>query len=387
MDNINIIEEDKIFFNLVDAGGGPKIEIHGSNGKSYRISFINNSTNEIVFADTISSGQWTRVSIEYYIPWRFVIECEGKIIKDFVLDLTDKNVLITFESSALGDTISWLPYIEEFRLKHKCNIFVSSFHNELFQETYPELKFIPRGVPITGIHAVYRLGWFGSGHASGRNPRDCHSIPLQELACDILGLEYKEIITKVKRDGRPAIVPGKYVVITTCSTAMLKYLNNPSAWPEIVNYYNKRNIKVVNIGKMPNHLKNVIDLTGTRPYNDLINIIQNCEYFIGLASGLSWLAITLGKKSITITAIVKDYCEFQYNNYKVSNRSVCNGCMSDINHTFLKSDWMWCPNHKGTPRHFECSKSITFEMIREKILKVEADLKNNIILDPLNAKV
>ncbi len=387
----NIINDDKIFFNFVEAGGGPKVEIQGSSGKSYKVSYINSETNETIFEDIVVAGGFTRVSIEYFVPWRFLIECEGQVIKDYTLSLKDKNVLISMESSALGDTLAWVSQIERFRQKYGCHTFVSTFHNELFRDSYPELTFIDRGIPVTGVHLVYRLGWFGSGHASTRNPQDCHSIPLQQVATDILGLSYEEVITKIKKDTRPALIPGKYVAITCCSTAALKYYNRAGGWEEIVSYYKKRNIKVVIIGKMPNHLRDVIDLTGQRPYNDLKNIIQNSEYFIGLASGLAWLAICLGKKSITISGIVKDYVEFQYENYKVKNpehgKSVCHGCMSIPTHTFQKNDWMWCPTNKGTPKHFECSKTITFEMVKEKIDVVELDLKRNIILNPLNIEV
>lgn len=374
MENAN---DDKIFFNLVEAGGGPKIEIQGNSGKSYKVSYINSETNETLFEDNVISGNWTRVSIEYFVPWRFLIECDGQVIKDYTLNLRDKNVLITYESSALGDTIAWLPYVDEFRKKHGCHTYVSTFHNDLFREAYPEIKFIERGLPVTGVHLVYRLGWFGSGHASSRNPQDCHSIPLQQVAADILGLPYEEIITNVKRDTRAPLVAGKYVAITTCSTAQFKYYNRSGGWEAIVEYYNKRGIRVVNIGKMPNHLRNVIDLTGHRSYADLLNIIQNSHYFIGLASGLAWLAICLGKKSITISGITKEFCEFKHNNYKVANRSVCNGCINDPKYTFDKGDWLYCPIQKGTPKHFECSKTITFEMVLEKIIAVETDLKNN----------
>ena len=65
-----------------------------------------------------------------------------------------KKVFISFESSSLGDTISWVPYCEEFRKKHNCEVVVSTFKNFLFEKTYPNLKFVkPRitkdNFPIT----------------------------------------------------------------------------------------------------------------------------------------------------------------------------------------------------------------------------------------------
>ena len=42
----------------------------------------------------------------------------------------------------MGDTISWVPYCEEFRKKHNCEVVVSTFLNHLFEKTYPNLKFV-----------------------------------------------------------------------------------------------------------------------------------------------------------------------------------------------------------------------------------------------------
>ena len=32
-------------------------------------------------------------------------------------------------------------------------------------------------------------------------------------------------------------------------------------------------------------------------------------------------------------------------------------------HWLNPGDWEWCPDHKDTPRHFECSKTITIEHV------------------------
>jgi autotransporter strand-loop-strand O-heptosyltransferase len=77
---------------------------------------------------------------------------------------------------------------------------------------------------------------------------------------------------------------------------------------------------------------------------------------------MSWLAWSLDKKVILISGFSKQFAEFQ-TPYRVQNLEVCNGCWNDINHKFDKGDWNWCPENKN----FECSKKITFEMVKEKI--------------------
>jgi autotransporter strand-loop-strand O-heptosyltransferase len=115
---------------------------------------------------------------------------------------------------------------------------------------------------------------------------------------------------------------------------------------------------------MPN---GVIDKTGDLPLQDRITDIYNCEFFIGLGSGLSWLAWSLGKEVILISGFSDPESEF-YTPYRVINREVCNSCWNK--EEFDKGNWNWCPYHEGTEREFECSKEITFEMIKEKIDKL-----------------
>ena len=34
--------------------------------------------------------------------------------------------MICFDSKAIGDTLAWFPYVEEFRKKHECEVVVST---------------------------------------------------------------------------------------------------------------------------------------------------------------------------------------------------------------------------------------------------------------------
>ena len=52
-------------------------------------------------------------------------------------NLVDKNILIEFDSGAIGDTIAWIQSCENFRLTHNCNLFVKSERNYLFKKSYP----------------------------------------------------------------------------------------------------------------------------------------------------------------------------------------------------------------------------------------------------------
>ncbi len=383
--NFDDSNEDTIYFNFLV--GAPRIEIYGKSEKKYKVSFLNRETGSLLKEfDDVKTGEWVQADQEYFIPWVMRIESVGDNnepdVKTYTIDLKNKNVFIAFESSALGDTIAWIPIVEEFRKKHECNIIVSTFHNEMFKDIYPEMKFVDRGSPLQGMHFQFRLGWFGSGHASNRNPYDCHTRNLQQIAMDILGIDMDvvgELRPQLKLSTSPRKIKPKYVVITTCSTAQFKYWNHAGGWQSIVDYLVNKGYQVVNVGKQPNVLHNVVNATGQLPTDDLFNVLQNAEFFIGLPSGLAWLNWALGKKTIMITGISDYFCEFQEEMYRVEKvaENVCHGCFNNPQYTFDKGLWLYCPIHINTARHFECTKTITPDMVKKKIALVEKHLKTN----------
>ena len=120
------------------------------------------------------------------------------------------------------------------------------------------------------------------------------------------------------------------------------------------------------ISKQKTNLKNVIDKTGDFPIEHRVNELKWCEFFIGVGSGLSWLAWAVGKKVVMMSGFSNPICEFQINNINVHNFNVCNGCFNV--HYFDRGDWNWCPEHKDTDRQFECGINITPRMIADRII-------------------
>ena len=90
-------------------------------------------------------------------------------------------------------------------------------------------------------------------------------------------------------------------------------------------------------------------------------MINNSEFFIGLSSGLSWLAWSLGKRVVIISNFTEADHEFT-DCIRITNTSVCHGCWNEEGIMFDKADWLWC-KHKNTTRHFECHTSITAQMV------------------------
>ena len=86
--------------------------------------------------------------------------------------------------------------------------------------------------------------------------------------------------------------------------------------------------------------------------------LTHAEVFVGLSSGLAWLAWASGVPTVMISGFTHPTNEFE-TPYRVINWHTCNSCWNDPAERFKHDDYMWCPRHQNTPRHFECTRLIT----------------------------
>ncbi len=366
-----LIYKNKLDYDL-DFNDGVKLTLHDNGDCEHDIMFINND--KIIYQSKLKSNMWSKVFKKYYIDWNIKVYKNNELKLDYKFNLKNKNVFIRFDSDSLGDNLAWIPYVEEFRKKHLCNIYCYSKFSFLFKNQYEKINFIEKNNPFCEFFATYGIGYY----INNDDNIDCdvRTIALQNIACRILGLEYKEI--KPKLNILKEINQEKSVCISVHSTSQCKYWNNKNGWFETVNYLKNLGYKVYCIDKnysFGNSEKinfipvNCIDKTGDSPLQERINLITQSEFFIGLGSGLSWLAWACEKPVIMISGFSDPISEFS-NTYRVHNKNVCNSCWNDSNTEFDKSNWMWCPRNKD----FECSKQITFEMVKEKIDQCIKDL-------------
>ena len=104
------------------------------------------------------------------------------------------------------------------------------------------------------------------------------------------------------------------------------------------------------------------DFTGNRPLQERVELLEHAEFFVGLSSGLSWLAWGCRIPIVLISGFTLPSCEF-HTPYRVINTHGCFGCWDDVNVLFDHHDFFWCPRHKGTDRQFECTKLITGQQV------------------------
>ena len=303
--------------------------------------------------------------------------------------IQDKEVNIVFQSKALGDTLAWFPYVEQYRVDNKCDVNLFLPLQELIpilKPNYPEIVFLKEDDYIIqgrdGLYfkmsmdarsiMSYKIGarWDGRQH-----------FPLQQSASEILGLPFKEKRPNLhfKNYGRP--IKEKYVAIGVHAAGpQLKYWNYPNGWDYVVKYLKHKGYKVLAVDLHEdrsrdgyvNKTPDGVEKRNGEPLDITINNIVHSEFFIGLSSGLSWLSWALNKWVIMINGHSEPWCEFQHKCIHVFNHSddVCTGCYNRDDTLNLRGEWDVCPDHKGTDRQFECTKEVEPPMIFSAIDKV-----------------
>ncbi len=339
----------------------PHLEITGDSSSTYVIKFFNEA-GECYYDHTTTVNHWVELNRTYFTKWNAKVWEDGILIYDNTLDFKDQKILIGFESSALGDTLAWIPYCQVFQEKHQCELFVSTFHNHLFKSAYPDITFVEPGSTVNNLMGMYHIG-SNDDHNPNTEPENTIVIPLQKVACNILGLEYKETRPKVKSNRGVSVFRKKYVTIATNSTAGLKFWQKED-WQKVINYLVEKDYLVVNVSKEKNEFINCTQISDDSISNTM-NVIHYSEFFIGLSSGLSWLAWAMNKEVIMIANFTnKDY---EFSCHRLVNTSVCHGCFNNPNFKFDKGDWNFCPINKGTIDQWVCQRSISPGMVIEKI--------------------
>ena len=356
------IKKNEIIITYLD---GPRVEILGDEDKKYLIEFINKETEEVLHSQHINNNMWVACGKKYYIPWQ--IKINGIVYDE--LNLNEKEVLISFESKSLGDTISWAPYTVEFSKKHNCKVIVSTFHNDFFKnlEQYKNIKFINPGQSHS-CFAVYRLGWFKKDNKwndTDKNPNQVNLIPLQQTATDILGLKFKELNYGLdfKKGKKP--INKEYIVFGPNATAGCKewvYEN----WVELSKLIKELGYEVITITKTPFNIKGTTNIWG-KPLSVVANYLYHAKAFIGLGSGLSWFNWGLGNHTYMINGFAKDGHEFTSNVTRIYNDNTCISCWNDEVFVFDSGDWDWCPVYKGTKKQHICQKSISPIQVFKKL--------------------
>lgn len=331
---------------------------------TYDVQFIDRANYDVIHTCEMQVMTWVKLNRKYLSDIKIVVKFKDAILLELnVLELIrGKRVFISFESKSLGDTLAWMPVCEQFRKEYNCEVIVSTFMNQLFESKYPEIKFVGRGVVVDNIIAMLEIGWF---YDKDKEPIHPATIPLQQSAKNILCIkESSELICDIAYDIKERPIKGKYICISIHSTAQLKHWYY---WQELIDWHNQQGIEVIEVSKEKTEgLYRYTELKD-KSLQNVMNYLYHAEYFIGLSSGISWLAWALRKRVYMIANFTNKEHEFQSNCIRITNDSVCNGCWNNPMFKFDKGNWNYCPEHEDTPRQFECHKKISANKIIEII--------------------
>lgn len=345
---------------------GVYFEILGDSHSNFRVQF-SDKNGAILYEEIIKCNSWIRLDRQYFTDWNIKVWENDQLVHNEDLSLKGKRVMIGFESSSLGDTLAWMPYCDEFQKKHDCKLIVSTFKNFLFKDQYPNIEFVETNTIVPNLFAKYDLGWF---YDFNKEPVLPSTIPLQATATNILGLEYSEIKPLLNIEKGGFMIEGaiykNHVCIATNSTSGCKEWTNEN-WQELIDYLIEKGYSVVNMSLENNHTFKGLTTIKDFSIENTMQIISSSEFFIGLSSGLSWLAWALNKHVFMIANFSKANHEFTTDCTRIVNESVCNGCWNNPNFKFDKGDWNWCPINKNLPKMFECQKSISSLMVIQEI--------------------
>ncbi|WP_122040194.1 autotransporter strand-loop-strand O-heptosyltransferase [Asaia bogorensis] len=311
----------------------------------------------------------------YFIRTRIEIESldtnETVLTHDY--DCRDRDVAILLPGGTLGDAIGWFSYAVKFQEKHDCRLTVgmSADACKLFAGQYAGIRcctFAEYEADRERFYATYYIGLFFQDEDHNWQPSDFRLVGLHRTAAHILGVDDGEIPPRIVQwpiNERPIDRP--YVVIATQASSQCKYWNNPIGWSTVIAHLHELGYEVVcidknHVGGHGNHWNYIPhgtrDETGDRPLAERAYWLRHAAFFIGLSSGLSWLAWAAGTPVVMISGFTHPSNEFQ-TPYRIFNPHVCNSCWHDVRTPFQHDNLLFCPRHADTPRQFECTRLIT----------------------------
>lgn len=374
-----------------DFNQGCRIILPHRTASLWRVRIRDLDTGNILF-ESENKGAFVNSAKRWFV--RFGIEvwsldesmAEPRLLLAHDYDARDCNILIQFPVGTLGDTLAWFPYAVRFAERHPgCRVTcaLSGLIIPLLQDAYPDLRLVTHEELIEQrlaetAYATYSLGLFFDDPACDWQPTDFRHVGLHRTAGYILGVnpEEQRPLLALPDETRPIAEP--YVCIAVQSSSQCKYWNNPNGWRETVAFLKASGYRVVCIDQKPTHGQGLVwthiphgaeDATGNRPLVERARWLRHAAAFVGLSSGLAWLAWAAGCPVVMISGFTHPSNEFA-TPYRIINYHACNSCWNDIRHRFDHRNFLWCPRHANTLRQFECTRLITAEYVRSVLRRL-----------------
>ncbi|GAB2908682.1 autotransporter strand-loop-strand O-heptosyltransferase [Paraburkholderia jirisanensis] len=352
----------------------------------WRVRMTDLDTHNIVFDETVEAGVPVSSRRKYFVRMLLQVFDGTRCVFEHPFDAARKPVLVRIASGALGDSLAWVPVIDAFRERHRCDLHVvlPRHLHPLFRAGYPGLSFFgedelaARAAATTEMpdfYATYHVGLFSPYDERDHQPTDPRISSMQDAAAYMLGVPPGERRPRLILDDDARRIAQPYVCIATQATAQCKYWNNPRGWPTLIAHLNRLGYRVLCIDRdraygLPGALNHMPagaeDFTGERPLQERANLLAHADFFIGLGSGLSWLAWAVGTPVVLISGFSHPKTEFD-TPWRVINFHACNSCFNDTSFEFDPDDFNWCPRRTDKAQRFQCTSAISPEFVMRAV--------------------
>jgi autotransporter strand-loop-strand O-heptosyltransferase len=300
-------------------------------------------------------------------------------------DARGQEVLIQFPIGTLGDIMAWFPYASRFGEVHGCRLTcaMSELLIPLLRDAYPSIRFVTHEELVDQklaekSYATYCMGLFFDDKDNIWQPTDFRHVGLHRTAAYILGVDAEEEAPRLLLPDESRPIAEPYVCIAVQSSTQSKNWTNPHGWHELIAFLKARGYRVICIDQKAVHGTGIVwnhiphgaeDQTGDKPLAERARWLRHAAFFVGLSSGLSWLAWAAGAPVVMISGFTHPTNEFT-TPFRVINWHACNSCWNDVRHRFDHKDYLWCPRHAGTSRQFECTRLITATQVINVVQRI-----------------
>jgi autotransporter strand-loop-strand O-heptosyltransferase len=356
---------------------------------NWRVRLNDLDTGNVLF-ESENQGAFVNSAKRWYVRFRVEVWSneggtagEPSPVMTHDYDPSHQDVLIQFPVGTLGDILAWFPYAERFAAANPlCRVTcaLSGLIIPLLRDAYPALRLVTHEDVVEQqladcMYATYSLGVFFDDASNDWQPTDFRLVGLHRTAGYILGVDPVEVAPRLSLPDETRPIAEPYAVIAVQSSSGCKYWTNPNGWREVVTFLRDNNHRVICIDQKPVHGFGLMwtqipngaeDQTGDRPLIERARLLRHASLFIGLSSGLAWLAWAAGCPVVLISGFTHPSNEFS-TPFRVINWHACNSCWNDPRHRFDHKDFLWCPRHKDTPRQFECTRLITAAQVKQVI--------------------
>ena len=362
---------------LLDFNCGLRLEVPEGN---WHICISDAESGLIFYDQDVSCARLESIE-KYYVPWQIDAWLDGEQVFSHTFNPRGQRVHFVCCSRGMGDNLAFLPYIRAFQRYWQADVsyYVRDWLQSFTRRYYPDIPLLERGGDDTYATFYFNMGidqpyWL---------PMDGRQLPMDQIGQVMLRTPQPVKVATWQAKERKIKEP--YVCIGVQASGAFKGWHYPGGWDIVVRALKDVGYRVLCIDKNREQsdrgYTSVIpegaeDFTGDIPLDERADMLAHAEFFVGLGSGLSWLANLVGCPVVMICGFSYYWYEFS-GSYRVYNPLSCHGCFNDKEVSFIEST---CPYHHGDPdRELECMKKISPKQVLLAVEKLLRDKEKGLL--------